>query len=119
MSESETRARFRVGKDNLGERRGEVGGLGVVRRWTAICSNEIGEYTRMIPKKLHTIQVKIRKSKMNAFPTIATNNVYKARQCIFVYILTTRNTLPEPILYISDRERKKRKELTSISSTVH
>jgi hypothetical protein len=61
LSESETRARFRVGKHNLGERRGEVGGLGVVRRWTAICCNEIGEYTRMIPKKLHTIQVKIRK----------------------------------------------------------
>ena len=60
-SESETRARFRVGKPNLGERRGGVGGLAVVRRWTAICWNEIGEYTRMIPKKLHTIQVKIRK----------------------------------------------------------
>ena len=66
-SESETRARFRVGKPNLGERRGGVGGLAVVRRWTAICWNEIGEYTRMIPKKLHTIQVKIRANENQNF----------------------------------------------------
>lgn len=48
LSESETRARFRVGvgnKHNLGERRGE-GGLVtvvvvvVVRRWTAICCKQ-------------------------------------------------------------------------------
>ena len=64
-TESETR--FLVGKPNLGERRGEAGGLGVVRLSTAICSNEIGQFPRMFPKKLHTIQVKIRNSSNQLF----------------------------------------------------
>ena len=39
-SESEGRGRFRVGRPNLGERRGEGGGLAVVRRWTAIAGTK-------------------------------------------------------------------------------
>ena len=48
-SESERQARFRVGKPNLGERRG---GRPVVRRWTAIYCNEIGELQKEDPEEV-------------------------------------------------------------------